>query len=81
MPDWEVIYAPEFEPEYDALDEAVQDGLAAHLIVLAQERPQLGRPLVDALRGSDHANVKELRFSVGRQALQKIVAPDLSATH
>lgn len=68
MPDWEVIYAPECEPEYDALDAAVQDELAAHLIVLAQEGPQLGRPLVDTLKGSDHANMKELRFSVGRQA-------------
>jgi hypothetical protein len=64
--DWEVIYAPEFEPEYDALSESVQDELVAHLIVLAQEGPQLGRPLVDTLSGSDHTNMKEMRFSVGR---------------
>jgi hypothetical protein len=39
MADWEVIYAPEFDPEHDALDEAVQDELTAHLLVLAQVGP------------------------------------------
>lgn len=68
MADWEVIYAPEFEPEYDAFSNVVQDELTAHLIVLAQEGPQLGRPLADTLKGSDHANMKELRFSIGREA-------------
>ena len=65
--DWEVIYAPEFVPEHDTLSETVQDELTAHLIVLSQEGPQLGRPLADTLNGSEHANMKELRFSVGRE--------------
>ncbi len=64
--EWEVIYAPEFEPEYDALDGSVQDELVAHLIVLAQMGPLLGRPLVDTLSGSAYTNMKEIRFSVGR---------------
>lgn len=68
MPDWEVVYGPEFVPEYDALDGDVQEELVAHLVVLAQEGPKLGRPLVDTLKRSDHANMKELRFSLGRQA-------------
>jgi hypothetical protein len=51
--EWQVIYAPEFAPEYAALDEDVQDELVAHLLVLAQEGPQLGRPPVDTLSGSD----------------------------
>jgi hypothetical protein len=31
--------------------------------LLQQFGPQLGRPRVDTLHGSDHANMKELRFS------------------
>ena len=67
MPGWDVIYALEFEPEYEALAESVQDELVAHLIVLEQNGPQLGRPLVDTLAGSKHANMKELRFSIGKE--------------
>lgn len=66
--EWEIIYAPEFQPEYDGFDPGVQDELAAHLIVLKQEGPRLGRPLVDTLKGSTYSNMKELRFSIGRQA-------------
>ena len=45
-----------------ALDEAVQDELLAHAKLLEQFGPQLGRPRVDTLNGSRHANMKELRF-------------------
>jgi hypothetical protein len=68
MGGWQVIFALEFALEYDALGAAVQDELAARLMVLAQEGPQLGRPLADTLKGSLHANMKELRFSIGREA-------------
>ncbi len=34
----------------------------AHISVLETFRPQLGRPRVDTLKGSRHANMKELRF-------------------
>jgi hypothetical protein len=44
------------------LDEAVQDELLAHISVLETFGPQLGRPCVDTLKGSRHANMKELRF-------------------
>ncbi|MCY1557444.1 putative toxin HigB2 [compost metagenome] len=42
--------------------EAVQDELLAQLTVLARFGPELGRPQVDTLNGSKHANMKELRF-------------------
>ena len=32
-------------------------------LVLEEFGPQLGRPRVDTLKGSHHANMKELRFS------------------
>jgi hypothetical protein len=55
--------ADEFEPEFDALAEDVQAEILALSLVLERFGPQLGRPRVDTLRGSRHANMKELRFS------------------
>jgi len=59
---WDVTFHEEFEPEFDALPEAVQDELFAHAKLLEQFGPQLGRPRADTLKGSRHANMKELRF-------------------
>ena len=46
----------------------VQDELYAHARVLALVGPQLGRPRVDTLKGSRHANMKELAARVWRIA-------------
>ena len=59
---WDVDLHDDFVTEFDALDEAVQDELLAHISVLETFGPQLGRPRVDTLKGSRHANMKELRF-------------------
>lgn len=59
---WTVEFAREFEPEFDVLDEAVQDELLAQAKLLEQFGPLLGRPWADTLKGSRHANLKELRF-------------------
>ena len=61
---WKVIFDPAFEQEFDALPLDVQDELLAHAKVLETFGPSLGRPRVDTLKGSRHANMKELRFSV-----------------
>ena len=42
---------------------SVRTEILALSIVLKQFGPQLGRPRVDTLKGSRHANMKELRFS------------------
>ena len=62
---WEVRFAPEFDPEFDALPIPVQDELLARAKVLETFGPSLGRPRVDTLNGSRHANMKELRFNAG----------------
>jgi hypothetical protein len=62
MPTWRVLFAPELDPEFRALAEAVQDELLAHAKVLERFGPHAGRPRVDTLKGSKHANMKELRF-------------------
>ena len=59
---WEVIFFRDFDPEYEELPSAVQDELLAQLAVLERFGPDAGRPRVDTLKGSKHANMKELRF-------------------
>lgn len=61
--DWVVQIGGEFEPEFDELHEDVRTEILALSRLLQQFGPQLGRPRVDTLNGSRHANIKELRFS------------------
>lgn len=49
---WQVILHPEFEEEFLALAEEVQDATAKMSGLLARFGPQLGRPFVDTLEGS-----------------------------
>lgn len=60
---WVVEIGDEFSPEFSNLHEDVQTEILALSRVLQQFGPQLGRPRVDTLNGSRHANMKELRFS------------------
>jgi hypothetical protein len=59
---WIVRFDDAFELEFAALERAVQDELLANAKLLQDYGPRLGRPHVDTLRGSKHANMKELRF-------------------
>ena len=59
---WTVEIAEEFEPEFFALDQDVQDTMLTLTRLLREFGPQLGRPHADTLNGSRHANMKELRF-------------------
>ena len=60
--DWTVIFADEFESEFDLFAGEVRDELLAQARVLARFGPMTRRPVVDTLKGSEHANMKELRF-------------------
>ncbi|WP_031432013.1 type II toxin-antitoxin system RelE/ParE family toxin [Methylomicrobium agile] len=59
---WSVKFHEAFDAEFGELPEEVQDSLLAHAGLLEQFGPQLNRPRVDTLKGSKHANMKELRF-------------------
>jgi hypothetical protein len=59
---WEVELHRDFDPEFDALPEDVQDEIRGHRQLLEQFGPLLGRPRVDTLNDSRHSNMKELRF-------------------
>lgn len=59
---WEADLHDGFVIEYRDLHKDVQDELLAHIELLEQFGPQLGRPHADTLKGSRHAHMKELRF-------------------
>jgi hypothetical protein len=54
----------------------LQDELLAHARLLAEFGPNLGRPTVDTLKGSQHVNMKELRFSWNGQVWRVAFAFD-----
>jgi hypothetical protein len=60
---WFVEFHRDFDPEYDELDKLVRQALLAHVKLLEQFGPRLGRPHADTLHGSKHVNMKELRFT------------------
>ena len=59
---WTVEFHDEFEAEFDAMDTETQDAMLAAAKALQVLGPAAGRPYVDRLAGSKHANMKELRF-------------------
>ena len=59
---WNVRFHDEFDMEFAVFSRAVRVELLAHVKMLEQQGPILGRPWVDALAGSRFANMKELRF-------------------
>lgn len=59
---WTVDFLDDFVTEYHDLPRSVQDELLACVTLLEHVGPLLGRPRVDTLKGSRHANMKELRF-------------------
>ncbi|HEX4004824.1 MAG TPA: type II toxin-antitoxin system RelE/ParE family toxin [Acidobacteriaceae bacterium] len=58
---WEVEVSDEFRDWYEDLGLEEQDSVIYSVEVLRQGGPDLGRPHVDAVKGSRHTNMKELR--------------------
>ena len=65
---WDVLAVPEFAAWLASLPLAGRMAVAVHLEVLRAAGPQLGRPQVDHIKGSRHANMKELRTTSGGHA-------------
>ena len=62
---WDILFHDDFVSEFSELAEEVQDELLAYVKLLEVSGPSLRRPHADTLKGSRHANMKELRFKVG----------------
>lgn len=60
---WEVEFTNEFGEWWDELTEEQQDAVDARVELLIDQGPDLGRPVVDSIKGSRHKNMKELRTS------------------
>lgn len=58
---WEAEYTDEFGGWYESLDQEDQDAVIARVELLEQFGPGLGRPAVDNVHQSRHANMKERR--------------------
>ena len=80
---WNVLFGDEFDVEFSEFAEDVQDNLLAAAKAVQLAGPKAGRPHVDTLNGSKHANMKELRFTAhgGREVWRAAFAfdPDRSA--
>jgi hypothetical protein len=74
---WVVKFHRDFEPEFDALPKNVRKKLIARASLLETFGSELGRPYVDTLNGSQHSNMKELRFKVADGVWRVAFAFDL----
>ncbi len=59
---WAVEFTDEFEGWWNGLSEDEQVDVDAKVRLLEELGPALGRPHVDTVQGSRHANMKELRI-------------------
>jgi hypothetical protein len=59
---WRVRFHPDFAAEASGFSDTVRVELIASIRLLENFGPTLGRPAADTLKGSRHANMKELRF-------------------
>ena len=59
---WIIEVHGDLVPELRALSKEIRRELGAHVTLIEQFGPSLGRPAVDTLKGSRVTNLKELRF-------------------
>ncbi|ELY3387542.1 type II toxin-antitoxin system RelE/ParE family toxin [Cronobacter turicensis] len=62
---WEIETRILFDTWFEEQEEDVQEEILAYFEILEGEGPNLGRPHVDSVNGSDYTNMKELRVQVG----------------
>ena len=73
---WTVITTDLFNEWLEQQDESTQEKVLAALVVLQQQGPSLGRPLVDAVYDSKFTNMKELRVQHRGKPLRAFFAFD-----
>lgn len=62
---WDIEVTDEFIDWLVGLEHQAQDQIEAAIQILEERGPALGRPLVDTIATSRHANMKELRPASG----------------
>jgi len=65
---WKVFFHDEFDPEFDAFSQDVQDELLAVAAAVQALGPAADRPHVGTLENPKHPNMKEFRFKANNGA-------------
>lgn len=73
---WKIEFNDEFLAEYREFTKEVRNILLGNVKYLEISGPELGRPRADTLKGSDYANMKELRFKADKGAWRVAFAFD-----
>lgn len=73
---WKVITTECFDDWFDAQTASLQDEVLAHLSILSENGPNLGRPQADTLKGSKYPNMKELRIQFAGNPIRAFFAFD-----
>lgn len=73
---WQVELTERVQAFVQSLDEDDKVRVVAAMKVLAEQGPDLGRPLVDVIKTSRHKNMKELRISSGQKKFRVLFAFD-----
>ena len=71
---WTVITTDLFNEWLEQQDESTQEKVLAALVILQQQGPSLGRPLVDTVYNSKFTNMKELRVQHRGKTLRAFFA-------
>lgn len=74
---WHVATTTDFDRWFADLDEDGQAEVIAKVELLKLLGPRLGRPHADTLKGSKHANMKELRADTADKVLRVAFAFDI----
>lgn len=67
---WEIQWTEHCKNWISKLDESAKEDILAHLIVLKEKGPALGRPYADTIAGSKIKNLKELRVQSKRKVIR-----------
>lgn len=66
---WDIQWTEHCKTWISKLDEKTKENILAHLLVLKEKGPTLGRPYADTINNSKIKNLKELRI----QTKQKVI--------
>jgi hypothetical protein len=77
---WSVATTEVFDAWFTELGDEVQVEVIAKVELLRKLGPGLGRPHADTLKGSKHANMKELRADAEKQVIRIAFAFDPTRT-
>jgi hypothetical protein len=77
---YEVRFHSDFVPEWKELEMGLKELVGEILDHIEDDGPFLGRPEVDTLNGSKHANMKEMRVRFGREVWRVAFAFDPAQT-